>query len=69
MQVLRWIGSVMWNKPVSGYKQGRTLKPEALFSLPGDRKKEDIPLVTKEQFDRAVKKVEQSGWLVKKQAT
>ena len=69
MQVLRWIGSVMWNKPVYGYKSGRTLKPEALFSLPGDRKKEDIPLVTREQFDRAVKKVKESGWLVKKQAT
>ena len=63
MQVLRWIGSVMWNKPVSGFKPGRTLKPEALFSLPGDRKQEKAPLVTREQFDRAVKKVKEAGWV------
>jgi len=44
MQILRWIGSVIWNKPVSGYKKSKTLQPEALYSLPGDKKQENIPL-------------------------
>ena len=62
MQILRWIGSVIWNKPVSGYKKARIVQPERLFSLPGD-KKEEIPLLTKGQFKKAVKKAKLlKGW-------
>ncbi len=57
MQILRWIGSIIWNKPVYGYKSKRkAVEPEKLFRLPGDREVKQIPQATKEQLELAQKK-------------
>lgn len=52
MQIIRWVGSVIWNVNA---KRGRSKQPESLFRLPGD-KKEKVKPATEQQVLKAVKK-------------
>ena len=37
MDMLRWIGAVIFNKPVSGYKKGSTKMPKQLIKFPWEK--------------------------------